>query len=69
MFSYSEGRVIDILVSEVDRLLSEALDALEVAIGLPQFSLAQNHHIFLNVLPEVTVDERRLAPVIQRLGK
>ncbi|GAM23780.1 hypothetical protein SAMD00019534_069550 [Acytostelium subglobosum LB1] len=67
--STENAKTIDIIISQVEALLSESLEALEMAIASnKKYSTAQNHNIFLNILPEVMFDERMIGFFVQQIG-
>eukprot|EP01104_Vermistella_antarctica_P015050 TRINITY_DN4861_c0_g2_i1.p1 TRINITY_DN4861_c0_g2~~TRINITY_DN4861_c0_g2_i1.p1 ORF type:complete len:2246 (+),score=745.03 TRINITY_DN4861_c0_g2_i1:121-6738(+) len=66
--SSSNSRTRDLLVSEAERVLVEALEALEVAIRDPRYSSAQNNHIFLKVIPDVVIEPTNVDDIIRFLG-
>ncbi|EGG25342.1 acetyl-CoA carboxylase [Cavenderia fasciculata] len=65
----NEIKIVDILLSQIEAMLSESLEALEMTIAsAKRYERAQNHNIFLNILPEVMFDERMIGYVVQEIG-
>ncbi|KYQ93773.1 acetyl-CoA carboxylase [Tieghemostelium lacteum] len=59
---------VDILLSQVESLLSESIESLEMAMVNKRYERAQNHSIFVNIMPEVMFDERMIGYVVQEIG-
>eukprot|EP01087_Luapelamoeba_hula_P008660 TRINITY_DN2184_c0_g1_i2.p1 TRINITY_DN2184_c0_g1~~TRINITY_DN2184_c0_g1_i2.p1 ORF type:complete len:1896 (+),score=263.11 TRINITY_DN2184_c0_g1_i2:359-6046(+) len=57
------------MLAESERVLAEALNALEVTVGDPRFASSQNHHIFLKFVPEVTLDPEAVLQIMRELGE
>nr|AOE43261.1 acetyl-CoA carboxylase biotin carboxylase [Rostrostelium ellipticum] len=64
----SDAKMTDILLSQVEALLSESIEALEMTMANKKYARAQNHNIFLNIMPEVMFDERMIGFVVQEIG-
>ncbi|EFA78999.1 acetyl-CoA carboxylase [Heterostelium album PN500] len=64
----NETKMVDILLSQVEALLSESIEALEMTMANRKYARAQNHSIFLNIMPEVMFDERMIGYVVQEIG-
>jgi hypothetical protein len=60
--------LFDYLVSEAENVLSEACNALELALHDPRYKGAVNNHIFLNFLPEVIIAPERVRTIISELA-
>eukprot|EP01133_Synstelium_polycarpum_P019716 gene19716-23611_t len=64
-----EIKMVDILLAQVEAMLSESIEALEMAVARnKRYERAQNHSIFLNIMPEVIFDERMIGYVVQEIG-
>jgi acetyl-CoA carboxylase / biotin carboxylase 1 len=60
--------VFEVLVSEVERLLSKSLEAIDVAGSDPRFKAAHGHHVFLNVIHPFVATEQNIESVVLQLG-
>jgi hypothetical protein len=60
--------VFEVLVAEVERLLSKSLEAIDVAISDARFKAAHGHHVFLNVIPHLVANEHNIESVVLLLG-
>jgi len=52
-----------------ERVFSEALNTLELAIGDTRFKPSQNHHIFLKFMPEVMYEPDKVTTMVDELGE
>ncbi|KAF2069876.1 hypothetical protein CYY_008806 [Polysphondylium violaceum] len=68
LYGQSNDIKVDILLSQVETLLSESIEALEIAMSNKKYSRAQNHSIFLNIMPDVNFDEQMIGYVVQEIG-
>ena len=59
----------DVLVSQAERLLVDAIKSLEVAVRDRRYSSAQNHHIFLRVINEVNYEPESVDHLLRTLGE
>ncbi len=53
---------------QVERLVSKALEAIDVASSDPRFKNTYGHHIFLNVIPPFISSEQSIESVVLQLG-
>ncbi|EGC30161.1 acetyl-CoA carboxylase [Dictyostelium purpureum] len=68
LYGHSNEIKVDILLSQIETLLSESIEALEMAVSNKKYEKAQNHRIFLNIMPEVMFDEKMIGYVVQEIG-
>ncbi|KAK5578910.1 hypothetical protein RB653_008585 [Dictyostelium firmibasis] len=68
LYGHSNEIKVDILLSQIETLLSESIESLEIAMSNKKYEKAQNHSIFLNVMPEVMFDEKMIGYVVQEIG-
>ena len=61
--------VKDYLVSQAERVMVDAIKSLEVAVRDKRFASAQNHHIFLKVITEVTYEPEDVDGLLRKLGE
>jgi len=56
------------MINEAEKVFAEALEALEIAIRDKKHAGAQNHHIFLKVIPEIVFQPEKVPVLLRDLG-
>lgn len=60
--------VFEVLVTEVERLVSTSLEAIDVATSDSRYKNSFGHHIFLNVVPPFMASDQSIENVVLQLG-
>jgi acetyl-CoA carboxylase/biotin carboxylase 1 len=67
--SVMQQRIVEFLQTEVEKLFTDMIDALELAAQMPRYEGARNHHIYINIVPEFQYDPELVDTLIQKLGR
>lgn len=60
--------VFEVLVSEVENILSKSLEAIDVAASDNKLKAAHGHHVFLNIIPPVVANQQHIESVVLQVG-
>mmetsp|Transcript_9843 Transcript_9843/g.16193 ORF Transcript_9843/g.16193 Transcript_9843/m.16193 type:complete len:2349 (-) Transcript_9843:1208-8254(-) len=64
---YSSQNEAVVSIPEAERVFTDALKVLEVAISDAKYRKTENNHLFLNVLPDIIIDLESVAAIIKRI--
>jgi acetyl-CoA carboxylase/biotin carboxylase 1 len=64
-----QQRMVEFLQTEVEKLFTDMIDALELAAQMPRYEGARNHHIYINIVPEFQYNPELVDTLIQKLGR
>ena len=65
----AQQRMVEYLQTEVEKLFTDMIDALELAAQMPRYEGARNHHIYINIVPEFQYNPELVDTLIQKLGR
>lgn len=60
---------LDVLLSEIERVLLESIRALEIAVFSNSADRSNNHHIFLRIMSEILLEPAKISRIIQMFGE
>jgi hypothetical protein len=61
--------MVDYLQTEVEKLFTDMVTAIDVATQQPQYAQSRNHHIYLNIVPEFVYEPEKIDQLIRKMGQ